>query len=377
MRVGIDYTAAAKQRAGIGRITRELVRALAEIDHTNEYLLIHAREAKIPEGFPSNFSGFALPLSERTATMLWQRLSLPLPVDFFTGRLDLFHSPDFVLPPLRRGEALVTIHDLTFLIYPECADRRLAEYLSKRVPKAVERARVVLADSECTRQDLVRLLKVPREKIEVVYGGVNPEFVPVTDESMLHRVQERYDLDEPFILSVGRLEPRKNFSRLIDAYWLLRQESGLPHRLLLAGEEGWLCGGLFAQVERLELENEVIFLGFVPEEALPALLSLAAVFAYPSLYEGFGLPPLEAMACGAPVVASNSSCLPEVLGEAALFVDPADVTALAETLHRVLADKQLSQDMSRKGLERAAHFPWSASAQKLLAVYERAAAAQG
>ena len=373
MRIGIDYTAAAKQRAGIGRITRELVRALAEIDRKNEYLLIHTRGTEIGEGFPPNFSAFTLPFDERMATLLWQRLSLPMPIDFLTGQLALFHSPDFVLPPLRRGKSLVTIHDLTFLIHPECADPRLVKYLGSRVPRAIERASMVLADSECTKKDLVRLLGAPVEKIEVVYGGVSPVFSSVTDESLLYQIQKKYGIDRPFILSVGRLEPRKNLGRLIDAYRLLRQETNLPHRLLLAGEEGWLYDSLFVQVEKLELKSDVIFLGFVPDEELPALFSLADVFAFPSLYEGFGLPPLEAMACGAPVVASDTSCLPEVLSEAALFVDPTDVRALAETLHRVLIDEELRQEMSKRGLGRAAQFSWSASAQKLLSVYERAA----
>ncbi|OGO04543.1 MAG: hypothetical protein A2Y60_06935 [Chloroflexi bacterium RBG_13_54_9] len=373
MRVGIEYTAAAKQRAGIGRITRELIRALAEIDHENEYLLIHVKGTEIGEGFPPNFSTLTLPFDERMATLLWQRLKLPLPIDFLTGSLDLFHSPDFVLPPLRRGKALVTIHDLTFLIHPECADPRLVSYLTRRVPRAIERASVVLADSECTKKDLVRLLGAPEGKIEVVYGGVSAAFAPVTDEGVLRRAQEEYGLDRPFILSVGRLEPRKNLGRLIEAYWLLRQEADIRHRLLLVGDKGWLYDGLFAQVGKLKLENNVIFLGFVPDDDLPALLSLADVFAYPSLYEGFGLPPLEAMACGTPVVASNTSCLPEVLGEAALFIDPTDVRPLAETLHRVLTDEELRQDMSKRGLARATQFSWSTSAQKLLAVYEEAA----
>jgi len=373
LRVGIEYTAAAKQRAGIGRITRELIRALAEIDHENEYLLIHVKGTEIGEGFPPNFSTLTLPFDERMATLLWQRLKLPLPIDFLTGSLDLFHSPDFVLPPLRRGKALVTIHDLTFLIHPECADPRLVSYLTRRVPRAIERASVVLADSECTKKDLVRLLGAPKGKIEVVYGGVSAAFAPVTDEGVLRRAQEEYGLDRPFILSVGRLEPRKNLGRLIEAYWLLSQEADIRHRLLLVGDKGWLYDGLFAQVGKLKLENNVIFLGFVPDDDLPALLSLADVFAYPSLYEGFGLPPLEAMACGTPVVASNTSCLPEVLGEAALFIDPTDVRPLAETLHRVLTDEELRQDMSKRGLARATQFSWSTSAQKLLAVYEEAA----
>jgi glycosyltransferase involved in cell wall biosynthesis len=373
LRIGIDYTAAAKQRAGIGRITRELIKALAAMDRKNEYLLIHAKETRIDESFPPNFSTFTLPLSERMATMLWQRLKLPVPIDLLTGRLDLFHSPDFVLPPLWHSRSLVTIHDLTFLIHPECADPRLARYLRSRVPRAIERASVVLADSECTRKDLVGLLGVPVEKIEVVYGGVSSAFSPVADEDVLSRVRNKYSIDPPFILSVGRLEPRKNLGRLIDAYRLLRQETNLPHRLLLVGEKGWLYDGLFAQVAKLKLEGDVIFLGFVPDEDLPALFSLADVFAFPSLYEGFGLPPLEAMACGTPVIASNTSCLPEVLGEAVLFIDPTDVNALAEALHRVLTDEELRQNMSRQGLARAAQFSWSASAQKLLAVYEKVA----
>ncbi len=371
MHFALDYTPAIRQGAGIGRLTRGLVQGLSQIDRENRYSLVVKGQAPKLD-FPPNFRTCRLPLGERYTHIIWHRLGLPLPVDLFTGPVDVFHSPDYLLPPVRKGAKVITVHDLTFLVVPQYAEPSLVSYLARAVPGSVERATLVLADSETTKRDLVAFLNVPPEKVEVVYAGVDMAFSPVSDEACLDRVRTRYGIDGPFILNVGTLEPRKNLEGLLRAFSIVRGEGRLSHRLLLGGGKGWLYEGIFRLVDELGLKEAVSFLGYVAEDDLPALLSLADVFVYPSFYEGFGLPPLEAMACGTPVVASNAPCLPEVLGDAALLVDPADPQGMAQAIIRAIEDSDLRRSLLAKGKARAAEYTWVAAAEKALGLYRRA-----
>jgi glycosyltransferase involved in cell wall biosynthesis len=378
LRIGVDYTAAIRQEAGIGRYTRELVRALAELDGGHDYVLFAAAGGQWPMGrdWPPNFQMRSVPLSDRTAAILWHRLQLPLWVELVTGPVDIFHSPDFVLPPVRRAKTLVTVHDLSFMRYPECADANLRAYLNKAVPRSVHRADLVLADSQHTKDDLMELLGVDADKIEVIYPGVEERFHPMEDQAHLKEVRRRYNLPPRFILGLGTLQPRKNFARLIQAYSLLITRYPSLH-LVIAGGTGWFYEEIFAAVEQLGLEEKVIFPGFVADGDLPALYNLADLFVFPSLYEGFGLPPLEAMACGTPVITSDTSSLPEVVGEAGLMVEATDVKALAEAMKRALEDNALRERMITKGLEQAGKFTWEKAAAKLLSLYEAMTSDQG
>jgi len=374
MRIAIDYTPALRQGAGIGRYTRGLVDALAGLDRQNEYTLFCAGQKPERTDWPANFNVQASNLPAQWLTVGWHRLHLPVPVERLIGACDIFHSPDFTLPPLKGARGVVTVHDLSFLRVPQCADPALRAFLEKAVPRAADQAQRVLADSESTRRDLIELLNVPAEKISVVPGGVEPRFRPVRDTVRLAGVRKRYNLPQWFILSLGTLEPRKNFSRLISAYAQLRRQTGLPHSLVIAGGKGWLYQEIFDQVTREGLSEFVHFPGFVADEDLPALYTLADLFAFPSLYEGFGMPPLEAMACGTPVVASNNSSLPEAVGAAALLVDAEDVEGLADAMARVLGSAVLQTRLADLGRAQAARFTWQSAAQKLLEAYRLAAA---
>ena len=379
MRIGIDYTAAVRQGAGIGRYTRELVRALAELDQGHDYVLFAATGGQRPAdaGWPSSFQMRSAPLSDRALAILWHRLQLPLWVELVTGPVDIFHSPDFVLPPVRRAKTLVTVHDLSFIRYPQCADAGLRAYLNKVVPRSVHRADLVLADSQSTKDDLVELLGVKPARIEVVYPGVEERFHPIEDQAHLEGVRKQYNLPPRFILGLGTLQPRKNFVRLIEAFADLRSFDVAQDKsaicdlhLVIVGGKGWLYEDIFAAVEQLGLEEKVIFPGFVADEHLPALYNLADLFVFPSFYEGFGLPPLEALACGRPVITSDASSLPEVVGEAGLMVEATDTGALAEAMKRVLEDNALQEEMTARGLEQAKKFTWEKAAAKLLSLYE-------
>jgi glycosyltransferase involved in cell wall biosynthesis len=373
--IAIDYTPAVRQRAGIGRYTRDLVAALAEIDRSNRYTLFCVGDAPQDSEWPENFTVRVSNLPSRWLTAGWYKLKLPVPVERFTGDCDLFHSPDFTLPPLRAARGVVTVHDLSFLRLPQYADPGLRGHLNRSVPEAVNRAVRVLADSENTRKDLGELLDIPPEKVSVVTPGVSQHFRPVRDSVRLNEVRARYNLPEWFILFVGTIEPRKNLARLISAFGQLRRQTGLPHALVLAGSPGWLYQEIYDQVGKEGLAEHVIFPGFVADADLPALYTLADLLAFPSLYEGFGIPPLEAMACGTPVVASNNSSLPEAVGAAALLIDPEDVGGMADAMARVLGDANLRARLSDLGRAQAARFTWRSAAEKLLQAYDLAASA--
>ncbi|GIK43019.1 MAG: glycosyl transferase family 1 [Chloroflexota bacterium] len=372
--IGIDYTAAVHQAAGIGRYSRELVRALAalplETDGPQFHLFVAAASKVVQPELPGlNFTWQPTRLTERWLSRLWYRLHLPLPIETWTGPLDLFHATDFFLPPVRRGtRTIVTIHDLSFVRLPETVMPGMTNHLNRWVPLSVKRADHVIAVSEATRQDLIELYQTPPEKISVLYHGVTPDFKPVIEPDKLSAVRQKYDLgQQPFILSVGTIQPRKNYQRLIQAFAALDPALAL----VIVGSRGWNYADVFAEVARQGLEERVHFLGFVADADLPALYSAASLFVYPSLYEGFGLPVLEAMACGTPVIVANQSALPEVVGEAGLLIDPGNVEAIAAAMARVLTDTTLSRHMAQAGQARAACFTWPGMAAKLLNLYEQ------
>lgn len=368
-RIGIDYTAAVQQGAGIGRYVRQLIGALIQLDRINEYRIFAASQSPIPSPpFPIT----RIPVHDKWLVRIWYRARLPLPVELVTGRVDLFHSPDFTLPPTLPGTpTLLTIHDLSFARDPASANERLRVYLSKVVPRSVRRASHVLADSQATKDDLVALWDTPPDKISVIYCGVEPRFEPVAHPDTLAAVRARYGLGErPFILSVSTIQPRKNYQRLIQAFApLAAQHPDLS--LVIAGGRGWQYEDVLAEPDRHGIGDRVRFPGFIGDADLPALYSAATVFAYPSLYEGFGLPILESMSCGTPVIASDRSSLPEVTGDAGLQADPLDVPAWTAGMEQLLTDTALRTDLIAKGRRQAKRFRWEEAAVQLLTVYER------
>ncbi len=373
MHIAVDYTPAALQGAGIGRYTRELIRALVPLlDPEERMTLLYPRERGPFEPttpWPAAVTVRRLPLPDRWQTIFWHRLRLPLAVDRWTGPFDLFHAPNFLLPPVRSGKTLVTIHDLAFLIHPEYAYPPLQRFLAGAVPRALARADHILADSEATRQDAIRLFGLSPARVSVIGAGVEPRFRPL-DRQALRPVAVRYGLDAfPFVLTVGTLEPRKNIDGLIRAFAEARRAAGFPHHLVIAGGRGWLYKKIFAEVARQNAEPFVHFLGFVPDADLPALYNLADLFVYPSHYEGFGLPVLEAMACGTPVVCTDTSSLPEIAGDAAWLLPTGDDEALVATLVRLLGEADCRRELGRRGPPRAARWTWDQAAQRLLAVY--------
>jgi glycosyltransferase involved in cell wall biosynthesis len=281
----------------------------------------------------------------------------------------LLHGPINALPLSWTGRSVVTILDLTFLLLPAAIRRASRTYLRWMVRFAARHASRVITISESTRRDVIRLLGVPPERVTRVYCGVDERFHPIDDTRRIEEFRSSLGLPNEFILYLGTIEPRKNLIRLIDAYAELRRRRATSLPLILAGGRGWGDHEIVRRAEETGLGDQIRFAGFVPEEQIPLWYNAATVFTYPSEYEGFGLPPLEALACGVPVVASNSSSLPEVLGDAAVLVDPASVGAIADGIQRALDDDALRSTLVTRGLDRAGTFSWRRMAEETLSVY--------
>jgi len=370
--IAIDYTSALAQGGGIGRYTRELVAALAAEDKQTPYLLFAAgqRYNKLPPPPGANFTWRPARLGEKWFARLWHRARIPAPIEMWTGPVSLLHAPDFTLPPTRQEtRTLLTVHDLSFIRAPETSTPGLRAYLNAVVPRSVARADHIVAVSAATQQDLVTLYDTPIEKISVLHNAVDSHFHRIDDHKTLRAVRHRYKLgDAPYILAVGTVQPRKNYERLVEAFHRLELSD---IKLVIAGGKGWLAEPLYRRIEDLKMHDCVQLTGFVDDDDLPALYSGARVFAFPSLYEGFGIPPLEAMACGIPVVTSKTSSLPEVVGDAALCIDPYSVDELTEALRTTLFDEPIRQVLITKGYIRVKQFTWQATAQQLCELYAK------
>lgn len=376
MRIGIDITSAITQGGGIGRYTRELVRALTEVDEQNEYRFFSAKpiaEPPVANPIPqtAKSSYHSAPLNERWLYRLWYRAQLPLPVQWVTGQLDLFHSPDFVLPPTSGNiPTLLTVHDISFAFFPEVYPEPLVTYLNKVVPRSVKKATHILADSQATKNDLVHVWQVDPTKITVLYSGVDDRFQPVRDAQKITAVRQKYNLgDAPYLLSVGTVQPRKNYQMLIRAFAPVAQEQ--PHNLVISGGKGWLYDEMIAEIERQGLNGRVHFIGFVDDDDLPTLYSDADLFVMPSLYEGFGIPILEAMGCGVAVLSSNASSLPEVVGDTAVCIPPNDQAAWTRNIFHLLNNPEQRQQQIIAGFEQTKTFSWQKSARQLLEIYQQ------
>ncbi len=372
-RIALDYTAAIHQTAGIGRYARDLTAALVAHPAAWRLFVMGARLRGQSLPVPPTPAVYRpSPLSHRTHNRLWYRLRLPLPVELWAGRCDLFHALDFTLPPTLPGtRTVLTIHDLSFERWPDETMPGMLHFLRAVVPRSARRADHVITDSEATRRDVIELYGLPPERVTAISLGVDPRFGPQAPAGEGDRIRAKLGLPAgPFILTVGTMQPRKNHRRLVRAF--ARVAGGA--RLVIAGGRGWDYDAVLAEVERLGLRDRVIFTGFVDDADLPALYRAAVAFAYPSLYEGFGLPVLEAMACGLPVLAGNTSSLPEVVGpdgEAGLLVDPLDVEAIADGLARLLDDTSLQAYLARNAIARAGAFTWAQAAELTWAVYQR------
>ncbi|MBM4428877.1 MAG: glycosyltransferase family 4 protein, partial [Chloroflexi bacterium] len=367
MRVGIDARLVYYRQAGISQYTLRLLEQFAALNQADEFIVLQSRKDRSQLVNQSNFRKRSLwtPPHHRLEQFL-------LPLELAAIDLDVLHSPDFIPPFQRACRSVITIHDLNFLLYPHFLTPESASYYGQ-IDQAVRRCDHIIAVSESTRRDIIRLTGAPESKITVVHEAAHPIYRPITDQEWLRQARTTLNVPEEFVLFVSTIEPRKNVPTLLMAYKQLVDNYRPAAHLVLAGEKGWLFDEVFTLVDKLHLRERVHFLGRVSPEQLLSLYNLARLLVHPAFYEGFGLPPLEAMACGTPVVVSNTSSLPEVVGDAALLVDPTDVDGLAVAVWRLLSDEALAAEMSEKGLKRSRRFSWEKAALETLEIYRRLA----
>jgi glycosyltransferase involved in cell wall biosynthesis len=360
------------RRAGVSNYVEALLTHLGLIDQQNRYTVyttrgIDGRALSLPPNFAVRPS--RLPTINPRVRIPWEQLLAPLLLRL--GHADVFHGVLNVAPLFCPSPSVITIHDLAFLSFPQTFRRLNRAYLTWATRVSARRATRILAVSEATKQEIVRLLGIPPERIVVTYDACEERFAP-PDPAALEAFRRRAGLPERFILFVSTLEPRKNVPTLLDAYARIAGSTDAP--LIIGGGKGWLYDAIFAKAEALGLGDRVRFVGFIASEDLPLWYAAATVFTLPSLYEGFGMPLLEAMACGTPVVTTTSSSLPEVVGDAGITVPPTDADALGAALLQVLSDAELRADMRERGLRQAQRFSWRTTAEHTLKAYQDAAA---
>jgi glycosyltransferase involved in cell wall biosynthesis len=351
---------------GIGTYVRNLLRALARRSDDLDYtLLCRPEDVEYAEALGPRFR----PLSVEAGNYSVSEL-VTVPTALARVRPHLFHAPHYVVSPFTPCPFVVTIHDCIHLRFPEYLPNRLAPiYARVMMRQSARRARRVLTVSDASKQDIVRYLNVAPAKVDVVYNALDERLALAPTDVELARVRDRYQLEAPFILYAGNIKPHKNIDRLIEAYAILRRRGRTNVQLLLIGDQLSKYPNLRRLVHRFDLHGHVRFFGFVSDDVLAALYRLASIFVFPSLYEGFGLPPLEAMAAGTPVVTANVSSLPEVVGDAALLIDPMDAGAIADAMTRLFDDDALRHALVARGRQRVADFSWDRSAASVRDVY--------
>lgn len=371
LRIAIDAHSVGAALGGNESYATNLIEALAEIDSVNNYTLFVTREAAIKR-FRNRWPNFVVRSTLPHTPLV--RIPLTLSAELRRHPVDVLHV-QFTSPPFAPCPVVLSIHDLSFEHLPDTFNRRSWVQLRITVRRSARSAAKVLALSEHARQDIISTYKISPDRVSAIPIGAAPHFAPVQDEKELQRVRHTYGIARNYILTVGSIQPRKNLGRLAQAYARLRDRfTGIEvPQLVVVGRRAWLYRETLREFEQLRTSGGVVITGYVPETDLPALYSGAVCFIYPSYFEGFGLPPLEAMKCGAPVIAGDRTSLPEVIGDAGLLVDPFDIDAIASAITNVILDSNLRSELRSKSVERARMFDWRETARRTLEVYREAA----
>lgn len=371
MHIAIDAHSVGAQLGGNETYAVNLIEALAEIDQSNRYTLYVTKPSAI-ERFANRWPNFKVKRTLPHTPLV--RIPVTLSAELRRNPVDLLHV-QYTAPPFTPCPVVATIHDLSFEHLPETFSRRSRAQLRLTVRRTARNAARILTLSEFSRRDIVETYKIDPARITVTPAAAPRHFKPVGNETELRRIRKTYGIERDYILALGSIQPRKNLVRLIGAYsslWQNHQGTNVP-QLVIAGKRGWLEAETIRAAQQSAASNDILFIGYVGEVDLPALYRGALCFAYPSYFEGFGLPVLEAMQCGTPVIAANRTSLPEVLGDAGMLVDPFDETSIADALNKVVENPDYRADLRVKGIERAEKFAWKTTARLTLQAYERAA----
>lgn len=364
-RIGIDARLLAYRHGGIAEYTRQLIAALAEIDRVTRYAILHSARDKNAHIPAENFRHIRILIPPHHRM---EKAALAL--ELLPRRLDLLHTPDFIPPYRVARRHVITIHDLHFLRYPHFQTADSLRYYRDQIQSAVRRANHILAQTETTRREIIDLLAVPAEKITVHSLGVHSSFRVLLPAEIKNQLAP-YALPPDFLLFVGTIEPRKNIPGLLAAYSTLVASNPATPPLVLAGQQGWLADESFQAIEKYHLQERVIWLENVPAAVLPALYNRARLLVLPSFYEGFGLPAIEAMACGTPVVVTERGALPEVVGAYGVYINPEDSDSIAAGIRQVLDDEELRAHLKQNGLNHSRQYTWQRTAQITLEVYRK------
>ncbi len=369
MLIGIDASRAVTgKRTGTEAYAYQLIRSLIELtEGQGDQLRLYFNQAPAADLFPrsSHVEYCLIPMAR-----VWTHVRLGRELNRHTP--DIFFTPAHVIPFMYRGASVATVHDLGYHYFPEAHSRSQLAYLKVSTRSNGRISRKIIADSKATKADLINFYDLDPGKIDVIYPGIDPRLQPITDETKLEAVRQKYQIRAPYLLFISTLQPRKNLVRLIQAY----AASGLAHELVLAGRQGWRSKPILAAISQLEpaIRQRVRLTGFVADDDKGALISGATALLYPSLYEGFGFPLLEGQSCGIPVIAANTSSLPEIAGEGALMVDPQDTTALTVAMRLLVEDIGLQAELRQKGFLNTRRFSWGKTAAKVLRTLKQAAA---
>lgn len=364
------------RRSGIGYCQAGLVEALTRLYPEHSYRLQYlslrhgaekaARLAPYLKEHVTAKAAFCSPLGYRAVTTL-----LPLPYRlFFGGKNDITHFFNYIVPPVVGGKTVVTVHDMVIKAFPETVRGRTKLLLNTGLERSMKRADRIITDSDFSKSEIIKYYPAARDKLRVVYCGVDTtRFFPLDDPAAIDAVKRQHGIDGDYFLYLGTLEPRKNLERLVRAYALLCESHPDAPLLVLAGGKGWLCEGLHETIQTLKMQDRVRFTEYLPGEQMCPLMNGATAFVFPSVYEGFGMPPLEAMACGVPVLTSTAASLPEVVGDCAVLVHPERIEEIADGLQRIWRDEPLRARLRENGPKRAAEFSWDSAARALMSVY--------
>jgi len=362
MKVLVDAQSLSNSRAGIGNYTFNLLKAFVRLGRSGDVSVAVHKDREFITGL----------LPQLNMVSAGRNIFKYLPIDVFglAKNFDVFHEPNYVPRPFPRA-TVINIFDMSYVLFPQYHPWKRVQML-RFFEKRMRGADRIITASLSAKVEIMDLLKVPEDKIVVTPLGVSTRFSPIQENKVLiQTIRKKYSLPEQFLLYVGTIEPRKNLERLIEAISMVKEKLGKSSiSLVLAGGKGWLNDPIYRRVQELSLLDDVTFTGYVSEEDLPILYNMALAFVYPSLYEGFGLPPLEAMACGVPVITSKVSSMPEVVGDAGILIDPYNVEELSDAIMRVVSSPELRKSLSDKGTKQASLFTWEKCARETLAVYE-------
>ncbi len=365
MNIGIFAERIGTQGGGVETYELGLVKGLMDTDNKNQYRIFCSSVEGLSEMLKTHTNFTAKPVNPRSKLI---RFSVGLPFEVHNENIDLLHvcmAPSLVSPK----KYILTVHDLCTYIHPEYFPAKIRLRANFLLGKGIKNAVKIISVSETTKKDIIKFFKIEPEKISVIYSGVDKCYRPIKEKDKVNAVLKKYGIDDSYILYVGKLQARKNTKRLIDSFQIMKKKMGISQKLLLVGRKMWESQGVTDDIKNLGLQNDVIELGHIDYADLPHIYNGADLFVFPSLFEGFGLPPLEAMACGIPVVTSNVTSLPEVVGNAAITADPYKIEDIAEKCALAINDKTVRESLIEKGLARASLFTWENTARKTLEVY--------